>query len=97
MGKSVFGKFRVSLYVLIQKNLKSYPDVSPRSNAPFAGTRGGAHLRKLQNGKTWRLRRDDAPAKWGGYNERKRDRRALRCGHVTPPSPGRRSRVAWSL
>jgi len=52
MGKSVLGKFRVSLYVLIQKNLKSYPDVSPRSNAPFAGTRDrGASLKvaKWQN------------------------------------------------
>jgi len=46
-----------------------------------------AHARKLQKGNTWRLRRNYAPAEWGGYNERKRDRHALRCSHVTPPSP----------
>ena len=46
-----------------------------------------AYLRKLQKAKTWRLRRDDAPAEWSGYNERKRDRHALRCSHGTPPSP----------
>ena len=46
-----------------------------------------AHLRNLQKGNTWRLRRDYAPAEWGGYNERKRDRHTLRCSHVTPPSP----------
>ena len=26
--------------------------------------------RKLQKGNTWRLRRDDAPAEWGGYNQK---------------------------
>jgi len=45
--------------------------------------RGWAHLRKSQKGNTWRLRHDDAPAERGGYNERKRDRHALRCSHVT--------------
>ena len=38
--------------------------------------------RKLQKGDMWRLRRDDAPAEWGGYNERKRDRHASRCSHT---------------
>jgi len=32
----------------------------------------------MQKGNEWRLRRGDAPAEWGGYNERKRDRHALR-------------------
>ena len=37
-----------------------------------------AHARKLQKGNMWRLRREYAPAEWGGYNERRRDRHALR-------------------
>jgi len=37
----------------------------------------GRDARKLQTGNAWRLRRDDAPAEWGGYNERKRDRHAV--------------------
>jgi len=37
----------------------------------------------MQKGNEWRLRRADAPAEWGGYNERKSDRHALRCSHGT--------------
>jgi len=55
---------------------------------------GGAHLRKFQRAsvaasprlrpsRVGRLQPENAPAEWGGYNERKRDRHALGCSHVT--------------
>jgi len=34
-----------------------------------------------------RLQRDYAPAEWGGYNERERDRHALRCSHSSFAKP----------
>jgi len=36
---------------------------------------------KARSASSTRLCRTDAPAEWGGYNERKRDRHALRCRH----------------
>jgi len=71
---------RISRSAIFMENQPILDETQTPGKGMFLG-RGGA--RKLQKGNMWRLRCDDAPAEWGGYNERKRDRHALRCSHVT--------------
>jgi len=55
--------------------------------AAITPQQSGAATTRKRPSRVGRLQPENAPAEWGGYNERKRDRHALLCSHVTPPSP----------